>query len=101
VAAGCARVLALGEGWSESVGRTAEYFLERAEQMRYPAFREAGYPLGSGTVESACKGIGHRCKGRGQRWKRKGLVAILALRSAGMGGAKEWSWAWEQMRQAA
>ena len=101
VAVGCERVLAAREGWSEGVRRTAEYFLERVEQMRYPAFREAGYPLGSGTVESACKGIGHRCKGRGQRWKRKGLVAILALRSAGMGEAKEWSWAWEQMRQAA
>ena len=69
--------------------------------MRYADFRAAGYPIGSGTVESGCKGIAHRCKGRGQRWKAEGLTAILALRSAGMSGPKEWTWAWEQMRRAA
>lgn len=99
VVAGCEEVLAGREGWSEGVARTAEYFQEREEQMRYPEFQAKGYPIGSGTVESGCKGIGQRCKGRGQRWKEKGLVAILALRSAGMGGEKEWSWAWGQMRK--
>ena len=66
---------------SEGVARTAEYFRERREQMDYPAFRKAGYPIGSGVAEGACKG---RCKGRGQRWKSEGLEAILALRSAVM-----------------
>ena len=97
----CAAVLARQSGWSEGVARTAEYFRERRAQLDYPAFREAGYPIGSGTVESACKGIGWRCKGRGQRWKSKGLGAILALRSAGMGGEREWNQAWRQIRQAA
>jgi len=31
---------------SEGVARTAEYFRERREQMDYPAFRKAGYPIG-------------------------------------------------------
>ena len=74
----------------------ADYFGERAEQMRYPVFRAAGYPIGSGMVESVCKGIGWRCKNRGQRRK-----TILALRSAGMGEGREWKQAWEQIRQAA
>ncbi len=98
VVEGCAAVLATRGSWSEGVARTADYFGERAEQMRYPDFRAAGYPIGSGTVESGCKGIAWRCKGRGQRWKTNGLVAMLALRSAGMGGAEEWKWAWEQIR---
>lgn len=101
VVKGCAAVLAGREDWSEEVARTADYFRERVRQMRYPEFRAAGYPIGSGTVESGCKGIAWRCKNRGQRWKSRGLVAILALRSAGMGEAKEWDWAWEQIRQAA
>jgi hypothetical protein len=94
-------LLATQSEWREGIGRTADYFRERAEQMAYPTFRAAGYPIGSGTVESACKGMGWRCKNRGQRWKTKGLVAILALRSAGMGGESEWKWAWEQICQAA
>lgn len=98
---GCEAVLATREGWSQEVARTANYFRERVAQMRYPDFRAAGYPIGSGTAESACKGIAWRCKNRGQRWKEKGLVAILALRSAGMGESKEWNWAWEQIRQTA
>jgi len=97
----CETLLAGRSGWGEGVARTADYFRERAKQMAYPAFRAAGYPIGSGTVESACKGIGWRCKNRGQRWKRKGLIAMLALRSAGMGGKREWTWACEQIRQAA
>jgi len=56
-------------GWSAEVARTAEYFRERRVQMESPAFRKAGYPIGSGTVESACKG-------RGQRWKATGWGAL-------------------------
>lgn len=96
----CETLLASRTEWKEGVGRTADYFRERTDQMAYPTFRAAGYPIGSGTVESACKGISRRCKNRGQRWKQKGLEAILALRSAGMGGPNEWKWAWEQICQA-
>ncbi len=101
VVGGCEALLATRDGWSAEAARTAGYFRERADRMRYPEFRAAGYPIGSGTVESGCKGIGWRCKSRGQRWKRKGLTAILSLRSAGMGGKKEWNQAWELIRQAA
>lgn len=103
----CEALLATRSEWREGIGRTAGYFRERAEQMAYPAFRAAGYPIGSGTVESACKGIAWRGKNRGQRRKTgRGevplarTVAILALRSAGMGGESEWKRAWEQIRQA-
>ncbi len=95
----CEKVLARKSEWSAEVARTAEYFRER--QMEYLAFRKAGYRIGSGTVESACKGIGWRCKGRGQRWRSKALGAMSALRSAGMGGKRQWNLAWKQICQAA
>ena len=100
VVIGCETALAPGKGRREEVAGTANYFRRRAQQMRYPAYRQAGYPIGSGTVESGCKGVALRCRGRGQRWKTKGLRSMLALRTAGMGGRKEWNWAWEQIRQA-
>jgi hypothetical protein len=51
--------------------------------MRYRRFRQAGYPLGSGTVESACKVVvQQRMKQAGMRWSRKGAQAMLALRCA-------------------
>ena len=83
------------------MARTAEYFRGRGGQMDAPAFRQAGYPIGGGAVESGCKGIRGRCKGRGQRWRSKGWGAILALWSAGMGGEEEGGQAWKQMGQAA
>lgn len=44
------------DDWSEGVSKTAEYFRERITQMRYPELRADGYPIGSETVESGCKG---------------------------------------------
>ena len=50
--------------------------------MRYDLFRAAGYPIGSGTVESACKHVvQQRLKQSGMRWSRQGAQAMLALRS--------------------
>jgi len=46
---------------SEEVTKEArllrEYLSEHAERMRYEQFREAGKPVGSGTVESGCKNV--------------------------------------------
>ncbi len=96
----CGALLATRSEWREGIRRTADYFRERAEQRVYLIFRAAGCLIGSGVVESTFRGIGWRCRDRGQRWKMKGLVAILALRSAGMGGEGELEWAREQICQA-
>ena len=101
VVQGCQSVLAEREEWSEGVRSTARYFQERKEQMRYPEFRAAGYPIGSGMVESACKGFARRCKGRGDRWTSKGLNSILSLKEVAMGGPEEWRDAWGRMKAAA
>ena len=50
--------------------------------MRYDEYLAAGYPIGSGVVESTC---GHtvksRMEGTGRRWSIKGAESTLLLRS--------------------
>ena len=50
--------------------------------MRYHEYRKAGYPIGSGVVESTC---GHtvkdRMEGTGRRWSIDGAESVLLLRS--------------------
>lgn len=66
----------------ETVRKAVGYFFHNRFRMRYKQFRQAGYPIGSGTVESACKVVAQtRLKQAGMRWSRRGAQAVLALRS--------------------
>ena len=57
------------------------YFTNNAEAMRYDAFREKGFFVGSGVIEAGCKTvIGVRLKASGMFWSEKGANAIIALR---------------------
>ncbi len=50
--------------------REAKYFEKHANRMQYKAFREKGYQIGSGVIESACKHVvRQRCKQTSMRWK--------------------------------
>jgi hypothetical protein len=63
------------------VAKEADYFERNAERMRYPAFREQGFFVGSGVVEAGCKTvIGSRLKCSGMFWTVRGANAIIALR---------------------
>jgi hypothetical protein len=67
----------------ESVLEAVGYLFRNRRRMRYGTFRQAGYPIGSGTVESACKVVvQQRMKQAGMRWSRPGAQAMLALRCA-------------------
>lgn len=56
------------------------YLFNHRARLRYPQFRQAGYPLGSGTVESACKVVMQaRMKQAGMRWSPIAAPAMLAL----------------------
>lgn len=47
----------------------------------YHAWKEQGYPVGSGLVERAVAiVINARMKKRGMRWKRDNATAVVALR---------------------
>ena len=66
----------------DPVRKAMLYLFHNRWRMRYHLFREAGYPIGSGTVESACKHVvQQRLKQSGMRWSRLGAQAMLALRS--------------------
>lgn len=65
----------------EAVRQAVGYFFHNRHRMDYAAYRQAGYPIGSGTVESACKTVVQaRMKQAGMRWSRPGAQAMIALR---------------------
>jgi hypothetical protein len=60
-----------------------KYLQKREEMMRYPQFQQQGWPIGSGSVESANVGVVQsRLKGIGMHWERKNVNPMLALRLA-------------------
>jgi hypothetical protein len=57
------------------------YFTNQAPRMAYDRYRAAGWDIGSGMVESACKHlIGAREKGPGMRWSDAGAQAVATVR---------------------
>jgi len=65
----------------EVVRQAVGYFFHNRHRMDYAAYRQAGLPIGSGTIESACKTVVQaRMKQAGMRWSREGAQAMLALR---------------------
>lgn len=60
----------------------ARYFRTHQRRMQYQQFREEGYPIGSGTVESDVKQFKARLCGPGMRWSRQGAAQMLILRGA-------------------
>lgn len=90
------------------------YLVKRADQMQYPTYQAAGWPVGSGATESANKLVVEaRLKGAGMHWAREQVNAVLALRNAVCNDRWEESWRavaqrereqerqrrWEQQRQ--
>lgn len=65
------------------VSKNLQYLEERTAQMQYPTYRAAGWPIGSGMVESANKLVVEvRLKGAGMHWKRENVNPMLLLRNA-------------------
>lgn len=59
------------------------YVQKREAHMQYPAYQAAGWPIGSGSVESANKVVVEsRLKGAGMRWERQNVNPMLVLRNA-------------------
>ena len=57
------------------------YFSARIGQMNYHHYRSNKFPIGSGTIESACKNvIGARFKQGGMRWAIHNSDAMLQIR---------------------
>jgi len=68
---------------SEAAQEKWTYLHTRETQMQYPTYQAAGWPIGSGSVESANKGVVEaRFKGAGMRWERQNVNSMLVLRNA-------------------
>jgi hypothetical protein len=65
----------------QTLRKCADYLQTNQARIRYHLFRAAGWPVGSGVVEGACKHvIGLRFKRQSTRWSRPGAQAVLHLR---------------------
>lgn len=72
------------------------YLDKREAQMQYPTFQQAGWPIGSGAVESANKLVVEaRLKGSGMHWCRAHVDPLLALRNIACND--RWREAWPQI----
>jgi hypothetical protein len=84
------------------VEQTYSYLGSRQGQICYQAFARAGYPIGSGCIESANKLVVEaRLKGSGMHWQRANVNPLLALRTVVANGRWEASWPaiWSRLRQ--
>jgi hypothetical protein len=74
-------VLACWERHQPAIGEDVAYLRERQAQLTYPAFRQQGWPVGSGATESAHKTVMQaRMKRAGMHWAREQVNPLLALR---------------------
>jgi len=55
------------------------YFLTHQSRLDYKAIAEAGYPIGSGAMESTCRQYQCRLKRTGQFWTTAGDEALITL----------------------
>lgn len=69
--------------------------------MDYPTFRQRGWPIGSGVVESAIKQIGKRPKGTEKHWTLPGAEATLQVITALLSHDGRWDAFWKHCPLAA
>lgn len=63
--------------------KAVTYYSNNEKRMDYARFRQQGYLIGSGTIESACKQIAAaRLKCSGARWTLAGVIATAKARAA-------------------
>lgn len=68
---------------SSSMREKVTYLQKREASMQYPTYQAAGWPIGSGSVESANKLVVEaRLKGAGMHWQRHNVNSMLVLRNA-------------------
>lgn len=85
----------LSKSKREAIEKVIRYFENHRQWMHYDEYLEAGFPIGSGVVESSC---GHtvkdRMEGTGRRWSIEGAESTLLLRSVYTSGDWEAYWEW-------
>lgn len=66
---------------------TITYYDNNRRHMRYDEYLAAGYPIGSGVAEGACRHlVKDRMEGTGMRWSLQGAQAMLNTRAVYLNG---------------
>jgi len=74
------------------------YYERNRSWMQYNQYIAAGFPIGSGAVEGACRHlVKDRMEGSGMRWKVPGAEAVLKLRAVLLNG--DWNVFWNYHMQ--
>jgi hypothetical protein len=82
---------------SATIQTNLAYLEKREGQMQYPSYQAAGWPIGSGSIESANKLVVEaRLKGAGMRWQEHNVNPMLVLRNAVCN--RRWSQAWKHVQ---
>lgn len=88
----------LKKGQCKALQDAISYFENHRRWMRYDEYLAAGYPIGSGVVESTCgHTVKNRMEGTGRRWSIEGAESVLLLRSVYT--SNDWDAYWETHRQ--
>ncbi len=66
----------------EALQKEAAYFEHNKRRMDYLELRAAGWPIGSGMVESGGKQFKARLTGPGMQWSRGGVERLIPIRAA-------------------
>jgi hypothetical protein len=83
---------------AQIIEKSLNYLKERRSMINYAAFQALGYPIGSGSVESANKLVVEaRMKGAGMRWAEAHVDPMLALRN--MACNDRWPSTWKLIQK--
>lgn len=84
----------------ECFRKLKQYIGSNLYRMDYPRYVRAGWPIGSGNIESACKTvINQRLNGGGMRWGPRGTSAVSHLRAIFCSEPILWETLWKHRTQ--
>ena len=67
--------------------KAVTYYTNNRHRMDYATYRDKGYQIGSGSMESGCKQLGlARLKIAGARWSRDGVRQVAKARATYLSG---------------
>jgi hypothetical protein len=84
----------------KTVQDAAEYLEGNRDRMKYDEYLAAGYPIGSGVVEGACRHlVKDRMERTGMRWLPSGAQAMLDLRATYLNGEWDAFWNFHELQE--
>ena len=84
----------------EPVDRCANYLLKYQGYLAYDQYLAAGFPIGSGVIEGACRHlVNDRLGITGARWRLRGAEAVLRLRAIRSSGDFDDYWRFHEAQE--